>query len=80
MKANEKSKQHLRFPKSIILPLFWGVVLLFFIAMYYFKDQIFLEKMIICSLIIGMLFFGRMIGNRNENEATQDPENPSDLT
>jgi surface polysaccharide O-acyltransferase-like enzyme len=80
MKTNEKLKQHMRFPKSKILPLFWGVVLLFFISMSYFNNRIFLDKIILCSLIIGMLFFTRIIGNSNGNEATQDRENHSDLT
>jgi hypothetical protein len=60
--------------------LFWGVVLLFFIAMFYFNNQIFFEKIILCSMIIGMLFFNRILGNSNRNDASSDPVNHSKLT
>jgi len=58
----------MEFSKSKILPVAGMIVLLIFIAMSYFNNHIFLDKIIICSLILGMIFFVKIIGEGNGNQ------------
>ena len=80
MKANEKLNQNMQSLKSKIVPVLGGAVLLFFMAMSYFNNGIFLDKIVLCSVIIGMLFLTKTIANGNGREATTDRENHTDLT
>lgn len=62
----KKSRQDIPFLKSKILPVLFGMVLLFLIALSYFNNRIFLDKIVLCGLIIGMLFFIKIAGNNYE--------------
>ena len=63
----------MQFSNSQILPFIGISILLFFIALSYFNNHIFLDKIILCSLILGMVFFVKM--RSDDNGHNQDSDN-----
>jgi hypothetical protein len=61
--------------KSKILPIAGMVALLFFIMMSYVNDSILLDRILICSLILSMIFISKI---RSNNYRTIS--NPKDRT
>lgn len=55
----------MQFSKSTFLSVFGLVVLMFFIAMAYFTNHILLDKLMLCSVILGLVFFAKMRGESN---------------
>ena len=80
MIAKKKSKQQMPFSKTKILQVVGLVVLLIFIAISYFSNSFFLDKIILCSLIIGMVFFAKTLGESNGNEPKSDRRTYTDPT
>ncbi|OBX27299.1 hypothetical protein LX77_02942 [Gelidibacter algens] len=72
MLTKRKSKPQMPFSKSKILPIIGLVTLLFFITISYFENHVFFDKLITCSLILGMVYFARTLGESNENEPSSD--------
>lgn len=58
----------MKYNKSKVVSLIGLSILLFFIALSYFNDQLFFEKLIICSAILGIIFLVKIIG---ENSSTK---------
>ncbi len=52
----------MQFYKSKVLPFLGFIVLVFFIALSYFNDSIFLKEILVCSIIISMVLFVKMRG------------------
>jgi len=61
--------------KSTILPIAGMVALLFFILMSYVNDSILLDRILICSLILSVIFIAKI---RSSNYRTIS--NPKDRT
>lgn len=70
----------MRLSKSKILAIISGLILLFFITLAYFNNHIFLDKIVLCSVIIGMLFLIKTINTNNNREESSNRKNYSDLT
>lgn len=51
--------------KSTILTSLGIIALIFFMAMSYIHNALFLDRIIVCSIILGIVFFAKM---RNENK------------
>lgn len=61
----------MKFSRSQVLPFLGSIVLTFFIAISYFNNQIFLDKILLCSVILGMIYFYKMRGeSSNLNDDT----------
>lgn len=69
----------MKFSKSKILPVIGLLVLAFFIAVSYFNNHIFLNEIMICSLILGMVFFIKMKGESNQYVSNDNNSNRSNL-
>lgn len=70
----------MKFSKSKILPFIGLLVTVFFITMSYFNNHIFLDKIILCSLILGMVFFVKMKGEIVVNQSDANNSASTDLT
>ncbi|MBR9844647.1 MAG: hypothetical protein GYB35_00380 [Algicola sp.] len=70
----------MQYSKSTILPIFGLLVLVFFIGLSYFNNQILLDKIIPCSLILAVVFFAKMRGENNNNHSNTDGNNYSNPT
>ncbi len=70
--SNLNSIEHMKFTKSKILPVIGLLVLVFFMAMSYVNDSIFLDKIVICSFILGMVFFAKMRAESSKIETDTD--------
>ena len=66
------NNQYMQILKSTVLPIFGLVVLLVFIAMSYFNNHIFLDKIVICSLILGMVFFVKTRGTNESGSSNSE--------
>lgn len=64
--------------KKIILPILSLIFLIIFIALAYNIDYVFLDKIIICSLILGIIFLIKIINERNISNLNTNSNN-SDL-
>lgn len=64
--------------KSTILPILGLVVLVLFIAMSYFNNNIFMDKIILCSAILGMIFFVKMKSEDKVNITNNVSDNHAD--
>jgi uncharacterized membrane protein len=62
----------MQFSNSQILPFIGISILLFFIALSYFNNHIFLDKIVLCSLILGMVFFVKMRSDNNGHNQDSD--------
>ena len=62
----------MKITKSKILPVTGLAVLAFFVGMSYFNNHIFLDKLVICSFILGMVFFAKMKGEASIIETRRD--------
>jgi len=62
----------MKFLKSTFLPFLGLTVLLFFIAMSYFHSSLFLDKLIVCSFILGMVFFAKIRSESNNSYSNTD--------
>lgn len=62
----------MKITKSKILPVTGLIVLAFFVGMSYFNNHIFLDKLVICSFILGMVFFAKMKGEGSIIESRTD--------
>ena len=58
--------------KSTFLPLLGLTVLLFFIAMSYLHNSLFLDKIIVCSFILGIIFLAKMRSEINKSYSNTD--------
>lgn len=72
MITEKKSNQKIPFSKSKTLPVAGLIALLFFIVMACFINSIFLDKIILCSLIIGMVLFAKTLSEGNGMELNSD--------
>lgn len=70
----------MQFSKSTRLPLAGFVVFIFFITLSYFNNHMFLDKIILCGLIVGMIFFVKLRGETANSEANSNPRKYTDLT
>ena len=58
--------------KSSVVLFIGLTVLLFFIGLSYFNNSIFLDKILVCAFILGLLFFTKTkeeSGNKNSNKS-----------
>jgi hypothetical protein len=62
----------MQFSKSTILPILGLIILLFFIGMAYLNNPIFLDELLVCSFILGLVFFTKMRGDTNETSSNSD--------
>lgn len=62
----------MQFSKSTILAVLGLFIFLFLILTSYYNDQIFLDKILLCSFIIGMVFLVKMVGEGNNAERNPD--------
>ena len=60
----------MQFSKSKVLPFLGLIVLAVFIAMSYFNNQIFLNEILVCSAIFGMVFFVKMRGEGTSSQSS----------
>jgi hypothetical protein len=67
MIAKQNFKKLIPISKSNLLSALGLVVLLFFIGLAYLNNSIFLDKIILCSLIFGMVLFSKLRGESNTN-------------
>jgi hypothetical protein len=65
----------MEFSKSTFLPVLGLIVLLFFIGMAYLNNHIFLDKLVLCSFILGLVFFTKMRGESNGTRSNSDNTN-----
>ncbi|MFH6767101.1 hypothetical protein V8G56_00015 [Gaetbulibacter aquiaggeris] len=65
----------MQFSKSTFLPILGLVVLIFFVGMAYLNNHIFLDKLVLCSFILGLVFFTKMRGESNETKSNSDSTN-----
>lgn len=68
MTAYKQSKKQISLSTSKALQAFGLVIMLFSITLFYLSNSIFLDKILLCSLIIGMALFPKMLGKNKENE------------
>ena len=64
----------MRVQKTMILQIIGLLTLIFFNVLSYYNNQIFLDKLLTCSLILGMLLIFKML---NESRKTQPVSNRS---
>lgn len=69
----------MQFSKSTLLPILGLLVFIFFIALSYFNNHIFLDKILLCSVIGGMIFFTKMRGERANSGTNSDHQEYTDL-
>ncbi len=55
----------MQFTKTTVSAILGLLVLLFFIAITYYTNPIFLDKIVLCSFILGMVFFVKLLGEGN---------------
>lgn len=70
----------MQFSKSTFLSILGLMILIFFIAMAYLNNHIFLDKIILCSSILGLVLFAKIRGENNGNESNLDNTKYTDLT
>lgn len=70
----------MQFSKSTFLSILGLMILIFFIAMAYLNNHIFLDKIILCSSILGLVLFAKIRGENNGNESNSDSTKYTDLT
>jgi hypothetical protein len=71
--SNPKIKtQNMQFSKSTLLSVMGLLVMLFFIAMSYYNNQMFLDKILVSSFILGMVFFFKILDERNSVDRNSD--------
>ncbi len=70
----------MKFTKSKILPVTGLIVLAFFMAMSYFNNHIFLDKIMICSFILGLVFFAKIKGESSVIHSGRDGSASTDAT
>lgn len=46
--------------KTVILPIIGMIVLVFFVTLSYMRNQIFLDKLLLCSFILTIVFIAKM--------------------
>lgn len=68
----------MKFTKSKILPVLGVLVLVFFMAMSYFNNHIFLDKIMICSFILGLVFFAKMRSESSKTESSKASSTTAD--
>jgi hypothetical protein len=69
----------MQFSKSTLLPILGLVVLGFFILLAYLNNHIFLDKIILCSLILCLVLFAKTRGEGNNNSRNIDSSKYTDL-
>lgn len=52
--------------KSIVLPMLGMAIMFFFIALSYFNNHIFLDKLLVCSFILTIVFIAKMRDKLNK--------------
>lgn len=72
MMAKQNFKQLIPISKSNVLPAFALAILVFFIGLAYLNNSVFLDKIIIGSLIVGMVLFAKLRGESNMNKSNAD--------
>lgn len=68
----------MEFSKSTLLPILGLLVFSFFIGLSYFNNHIFLDKILLCSVIVGMIFFAKMRGETANNDSDSDQRKYTD--
>ncbi len=59
------------FSKSTLLSILGLVILISFIGMSYFNDGILLDKIIVCSVLLFMVFFAKMRSDSSNSNANK---------
>ncbi len=59
--------------KSIVLPILGMIILTVFIIMSYVLDSIFLDRILVCSLILSVVFIGKI--RDNLHQSSSNPKN-----
>lgn len=62
-------KHNMQFSKSTFLPIIGLMILILFIVMAYLNNHLFLDKLVLCSFILGLVFFAKIRGESNENQS-----------
>jgi hypothetical protein len=55
----------MQIPKKAILPILGLLILIGFCALSYYHEQIFLDKILLCGFILGMILFVKIRGEFN---------------
>ncbi len=67
----------MKFSKSTLVPLFGMSMVAFFIILAYVSHNVFLDKLLVCGLILLMVLFVKLRAtgtqNRDNSEAVNDP-------
>lgn len=75
-----KIKHNMQFSKSTFLPILGMIAIMFFIGMAYLNNHIFLDKLVLCSFILGLVIFAKVRGESNETGSKTDSTKYTDLT
>ncbi len=70
----------MQFSKSTFLSILGLMTLIFFIAMAYLNNHVFLDKIILCSSILGLVLFSKIRGEHNGNQSNSNGNKYTDLT
>lgn len=65
----------MHFSKSTLSTILAVIVLALFISMSYYNNHIFLDKIVLCSFILGLIFFIKVRGQSNSSNANNDSSN-----
>lgn len=68
----------MQFSKSKVVPFLGLIVLVFFIALSYFNNSIFLKEILVCSAIFGMVLFVKMRGEVSRSRSIPQQNHYSD--
>jgi hypothetical protein len=67
--------EHMQFSKSTLLSILGLLVMLFIIAMSYLNGKIFLDKILVSSVILGLIFFFKILEERSSIDRKSDRVN-----
>jgi hypothetical protein len=70
----------MKLPKNMLLPILGMVVLSLFALMSYLHDSIFLDRILICSSILSVVFIGRIRDNIRSTMPNQEPPTSGSLS
>ena len=62
----------MQFSKSTLLSFLGLLLMIFIIAMSYMNNKIFLDKILLSSFILGMVFFFKILDERNSIDRKSD--------
>jgi hypothetical protein len=59
----------MQFSKSTFLPMIGLIVLIFFIVIAYLNNHFLLDELMLCSFILGLVFFSKMKSESHSNQS-----------